>query len=128
MKRYRFRAALSTKKNTKTVCQAAGGAKSLESVLANIFFTKSRYHFMCYRYHLRDIITSRIYLSELKRISLVVPNNIDYNRREQSIVLPRKRSKQSFFKKYPPKIFVFHFYIVYLPRVNDYYILFTNVS
>ena len=37
MKQYRFRAALRTMKNTAVVCQAAGGAKPSESVLASIF-------------------------------------------------------------------------------------------
>jgi len=37
MKQYRFRAALSTMKNTAVVCQAAGGAKPPESVLDSIF-------------------------------------------------------------------------------------------
>ena len=37
LKQYRLRAALSTMKNTAVVCQAAGGAKPPESVIASIF-------------------------------------------------------------------------------------------
>ena len=37
LKQYCFRVALSTIKNTEVVCQAAGGAKLPESVLAGIF-------------------------------------------------------------------------------------------